>query len=319
MADEDYQSTPDNRQDQPSTADEIEAARLAEIAKTQQAISLVNAAKQEEASLVTPPRNRIYMGPMVGNRNDSPQEFFQHNPQLINLMPPAPPVGSVARDPALRGITQDQYNQQQRELYSDEGVQRQRNVMIYDAMKKFQAGDRSPENMALVLGRAAPLPMTAYQKAEIEHRKVLEKQNQQRIESLNKPLSDVDKSELNTGLAQFKLDEAAARKELAKAHEALAIATDESAITSATEAGNRALGDIRKAQIGRDKLIGKFRKTPAGTSSVTVKSPTPPVQPPSAPTATASTGKMVRVIGPGNKRGSVPEGTTLPEGWKLAQ
>lgn len=37
----------------------------------------------------------------------------------------------------------------------------------------------------------------------------------------------------------------------------------------------------------------------------------------SAQTAPAS--KRVRVVGPGGKKGTVPEGTDLPEGWKLAE
>jgi hypothetical protein len=39
--------------------------------------------------------------------------------------------------------------------YSDASLANQRNMMLYNAMKKFDAGDRSPEVQSLILGKAA--------------------------------------------------------------------------------------------------------------------------------------------------------------------
>lgn len=51
---------------------------------------------------VVAPRNRTYIGPMVGDSNDSPQQFFQHNPKLANRMPPPPSI-SPDQQAALQG------------------------------------------------------------------------------------------------------------------------------------------------------------------------------------------------------------------------
>src|ERR1019366_1158566 len=51
---------------------------------------------------------------------------------------------------------------------SDASLANQRNAMLYNAMKKFDAGDRSPEVMAAAMGSAAPRTMTPYQQAQVE-------------------------------------------------------------------------------------------------------------------------------------------------------
>lgn len=83
----------------------------------------------------------------------------------------------------------------------------------------------------------------------------------------------------------------------------------------------------RQAHDIRNRITVQFRRpNPAAVPTTQpAEAPAPPT--PLAPAATttgvtpppSSTTKRVKVIGPGGKRGTVPAGTKLPEGWKLAE
>lgn len=243
MADDDYQSPDDERQDQGPTPDELQAA---EQAKTAQTLQLVQAMNQTVAPLpatlptqaapvgappappmtgtqpppVTPvappqqppgapgyefgrgigvlrppaapppPQPRMYMGPASGPALDS--FSAGQGPSNVNLMPPpaamAPQAQSAMQsrlaagtggesDPAALSRLQAADAPGSRTIsvrsespYSDASLANQRNAMLYNAMKKFDAGDRSPEVMAAAMGSAAPKMMSADQRAALEER-----------------------------------------------------------------------------------------------------------------------------------------------------
>lgn len=81
----------------------------------------------------------------------------------------------------------------------------------------------------------------------------------------------------------------------------------------------------RQAHDLRNKITIQYRRPAAPPAVPPAETPAPPA--PLAPAATTtgvtppppSTTKRVKVIGPGGKRGTVPAGTKLPEGWKLAE
>jgi hypothetical protein len=221
MADDDYQSSPDERQDRGPTPEELQAA---EMAKTAQTLQLVQAMNQTVAPLpmtlptqaapagtpppppmtatqpppvapVAPPsqpgagagaayqpgrgigvlaasptptnQGRMYMGPAMTAPQE--QQFMESAPGTrMNLMPPPTPeqsAGAASRiapesDPAALARLQAADVPGSRTIgvrsespTSDASLANQRNAMLYNAMKKFDAGDRSPENMALLLGK----------------------------------------------------------------------------------------------------------------------------------------------------------------------
>ena len=131
-------------------------------------------------------QGRMYMGPASGEG-----ALMQSAPGTrMNLMPPPAPVppqsqaamrarlaaGTGAEsDPAALSRLQAADQPGSRTIavrsepqYSDASLANQRNAMLYNAMKKFDAGDRSPEVMAAAMGSAAPKAMTPYQQAQVE-------------------------------------------------------------------------------------------------------------------------------------------------------
>ncbi len=92
-----------------------------------------------------------------------------------NLMPPpsGPPPPQPTRlqqaqatdQPGSRTIAINDEPQ-----YSDASMSNQRNAMLYEAMKKFDAGDRSPEVMASVLGSSAPKTISPGAQAALDER-----------------------------------------------------------------------------------------------------------------------------------------------------
>src|ERR1019366_10443888 len=102
MANGDTPRADDERANRQPTADELEAARLDQISKTQHILAVNQLAKQEEQA-VAPPRNRTYMGPMINrmdagngpvmpNANQSPQQFFGAAPRETIVAPPTPTI-----------------------------------------------------------------------------------------------------------------------------------------------------------------------------------------------------------------------------------
>lgn len=98
MAYEDNAVASQDEMDRPPTPEEIEAARLTEEANRAAIMGTVRDMKALESGLtqpappaatVTRPRNRIYMGPNIGDPLASPKEFFQDAPigTRINRMP----------------------------------------------------------------------------------------------------------------------------------------------------------------------------------------------------------------------------------------
>lgn len=102
------------------------------------------------------PQGRMYMGPAMSPDQES---AFMQSPAgtRINLMPPpsGPPPSRLEQaqandQPGSRTIAIND-----EPAYSDASLANQRNAMLYNAMKQFDAGDRSPEVMAAVLGKSA--------------------------------------------------------------------------------------------------------------------------------------------------------------------
>lgn len=211
MADEDYQSSPNERADQTPTPEELQAA---ELAKTRQALLVSAAMQQGEAQLpsrlptqpapppqpggtpayefgrgigvlrppapppVPPqpaPQGRMYMGPAMDPQQEA--AFMQSAPGTrTNLMPPPPPQSDEAqaamqtRMAAATGGESDTatltrmqaadpegsrtIGVQSEPKYSDASMANQQNAMRFEAMKKFDAGDHSPEVLAAAMGRS---------------------------------------------------------------------------------------------------------------------------------------------------------------------
>ena len=152
--------------------------------------------------LAAPPtptnQGRMYMGPAMAPGQE--QQFMQSAPGTrMNLMPPPAPMPPQAQatmqgrlaaatggesDPAALSRLQAADAPGARTLsvrselpYSDASMANQQNAMRYEAMKKFDAGDRSPEVMAAAMGSTRGVP-SAEQQARlnetIRHNKVTE-------------------------------------------------------------------------------------------------------------------------------------------------
>lgn len=137
-----------------------------------------------------PPQPRMYMGPASGPALNS--FSAGQGPSNVNLMPPPAAMAPQAQaamqsrlaaatggesDPAALSRLQAADAPGSRTIsvrsespYSDASLANQRNAMLYNAMKKFDAGDRSPEVMAAAMGSAAPKMMSADQRAALEER-----------------------------------------------------------------------------------------------------------------------------------------------------
>lgn len=168
MAESDYQSSPDERADATPTADELQAA---ELAKTKQALLVAAAMQQSESQLpsrlptqpapVQPPaaplpmpvsRGRMYMGPASGPALDA--FTAGRGPSSVNLMPPpsGPPPSRLEQAQAQDAPGSRTIGINDEPPYSDASMANQRNSMIYEAMKKIQAGDTSAETRAIAMG-----------------------------------------------------------------------------------------------------------------------------------------------------------------------
>jgi hypothetical protein len=115
------------------------------------------------------PQGRMYMGPSM----TAPQESaFMQSPAgtRTNLMPPpsGPPPSRLQQLQAQDQPGSRTLGIRDEPTYSDASMANQQNAMRYEAMKKFDAGDRSPEVIAAAMGRAAPNQMTPYQQAQVQ-------------------------------------------------------------------------------------------------------------------------------------------------------
>jgi hypothetical protein len=158
------------------------ADQEAERLKTEQTLKLVGAMNQTVAPLpmtlptqstpVGPPlnlpvsRGRMYMGPAMSPQQES---AFMQTPSTTsqNLMPPpsGPPASRLERAQATDQPGSRTIGINDEPPYSDLSLANQQNMMRYNAMKAFDAGDRSPETMAAAMGntRGLPSPMSAAQ------------------------------------------------------------------------------------------------------------------------------------------------------------
>ena len=161
----------------------------AELDKTDRMLRLAGAMDQTIAPLPTtmptqtapvaapmaPPRNNSYMGPNIASPDASPQQFFRDNPFLQGthsfITPPEPSPEAAARVAYGTGGESDRsrlarlqaadqpgtrtIGTHTEDPYSDASVANQRNQMIYGAMKAYQGGDRSSENVALLMSQTA--------------------------------------------------------------------------------------------------------------------------------------------------------------------
>ena len=319
MADETI-DTQDERANLEPTPEELQAA---EIAKTQQALALVNAAKQEEASiapltLIAPPRNRTYMGPNIGGLTN-PEEFFGPSlPAGRVIMPPAmrnpaplTPEAQAALQSRIAAATQPESDTAalarvqalDRPGTRTIGISRPEmpvpsaGEMQFEAQQGYltdikggmsvtQARDKW---LPLMLSGRSPLGMlTENQRLNTAMRQQqLDQQAKtqaNRMALLSRPkLTEVDKSALSSGMATFKANEIAAGKALAKARELLTLAKSESELTTANKMARQAMDDIRDAKEGQQKLVEKFR--PAGTvgPGSTASGSTAAIKPPEKP------------------------------------
>ena len=319
MADETI-DTQNERADLEPTPEELQAA---EIAKTQQALALVNAAKQEEASiapltLIAPPRNRTYMGPNIGGPTN-PQEFFGPSlpagrvivPPAMRTPAPLTPEAQSALQSRIAAATQPESDTAalartqalDRPGTRTIGVSRppmpvpSAGEMQFEAqqgyLKDVQGGmpiaQARDKWLPLMLSGKAPLGMltenqrlnTAMRQQQLDQQA---KAQSDRMALLSKPkLSAVQQAELNSGLAQFRADEAAGRKALATAQKAFTVAGNDKEVSQATEMGRLAADDIRKAQKGRQQLINRFSTNAPTPVTPTATGTTAAIKPPEKP------------------------------------
>jgi hypothetical protein len=135
------------------------------------------------------PRNRMYMGPNVGDPNASPQQFFQDAPPniLINRMPTPAPLSppeqqaaqsrvaaatKPAPDPRLSMIGEDQYAAQQGYL----NATRQGMEPAAAAQTWLPQMLRGQSQGRFVQPQTTPRPMTDFQRAEVERWKARDAQ-----------------------------------------------------------------------------------------------------------------------------------------------
>jgi hypothetical protein len=237
--------------------------------------------------LAAPPtptnQGRMYMGPAMAP--DQEQQFMQSAPGTrMNLMPP--PAAAPAQDQATMQArlaagtgresdaaalarlqaadTPDSRTIAVRSEspYSDASLANQRNAMLYNAMKKFDAGDRSPEVMAAALGSAAPKPMTEYQRTMAAHRKALEDQAARRVVPARRDM----------------VLENAIRDERAALNK---VRTDLSK-TPATDGTDRRIQEALYHERKLKELTGQYQQSQPSTATATAA---PPVQAPVAPAA----------------------------------
>jgi hypothetical protein len=347
-----------------------EELRAAEIAKTQQALALVNAQKDEESSLqsywnkatanapaalqnvapslpnqtaaILPPRNRMYMGPGLAVGPDmtrSPQEFFGADARNTMIMPPPPEpltpdaqaalqsriaratggesdASALSRMQAAEGHVPSTIAVNSEPPYSDASLANQRNMMLYNAMKKFDAGDRSPEVQSLILGKAAssktsaipPLkningigytynPNTGQWEARTPAKvnpiqpSIAERQENSRqwnrIEDIQKEMGIMDRNEA----LSFPVNKIQ-KSELTKELESLKASTD----------------DYRK----------RYIPSPVATATGTTPTPVTPPAGATRPAATTSSDR-IRVRNPQGKVGTIPASQlddAIAKGWK---
>jgi len=179
MADDDTETTAADSTDLSSFEDRLKAIEdankamiLADMDRLRQPLA---ATLPTQAAPMAPPRNNIYMGPNIASPDASPQQFFRDNPFLQGthsfITPPEPSPEAAARVAYATGGESDQSRlarlqaadqpgtfttgTQTEDPYSDASVANQRNQMIYGAMKAYQGGDRSPENVALLMSQTA--------------------------------------------------------------------------------------------------------------------------------------------------------------------
>jgi len=174
------------------------------------------------------------------------------------------------------------------------------------------------------IDRSVPTPITPYQQAQLSLRK--QQLAQQAANAKAKLDAAAAKAAVPTLPPEKKADLTDAYKELDQARREQAkldpgnIAPDET--MDHQEAVLRSGKRVFDARQRINKIVG-IPPSPL----LTAKPPTPPTnfapketQAAPAPTPNpANPVKRVRVVGPGGKKGTVPEGATLPEGWKLAE
>lgn len=152
----------------------------AEYLRTHQTIALADQMRREEAQLPTdigpapmltqvtpsaPPltlpvsRGRMYMGPALSSAQE--REFLQSAPGTsINLVAPptAPAPTRLERLQAMDRPGTRTVSLMEESPYSDVSMAAQQAMMRYEAIRRFNAGDRSPETVAAALGTKVTTP-----------------------------------------------------------------------------------------------------------------------------------------------------------------
>jgi hypothetical protein len=85
---------------------------------------------------------------------------------------------------------------------------------------------------------------------------------------------------------------------------------------STTPEGEKRDNLVRQWHDTKNQITIRYRKPNAPTTATRTQAPPPTATPKIAPPPAS---KRVKVIGPSGKRGTVPAGTALPDGWKLAE
>ena len=232
-------------------------------------------------------RNRMYMGPASGAALDA--FTAGQGPSTVNLMPPPaamPEQDQAAMQSRMAAATGGESDAsatarlqtsdrpglttigvRSEPPYSDASLANRQNMMRYNAMKAFDAGDRSPEVIAAAMGSASgarmPTPAKDIQPKEttVSGKKIIYNPQTGAFQSADSKMTDVDKTAMTSELNAENSNERDARKELERARKALSEATTEEDRDKASEASNQALADIRKAQSKKAKVINQYKSS----------------------------------------------------------
>jgi len=236
-------------------------------------------------------QGRMYMGPAMTGEQES---AFAAAPRgaRINLMPPPtgpaptrleqvqmldrPGTGTYGPDRGDRTIGI-------RDATPDLSAAGAQNMMRYEAMQKWRAGDRSPETMAMALGqtRGSTGAITPYQSANIENEKAriaIAKQLADARTNTPSKLGRLDELEVQSSLKRLDADES----------DALATLRDTSV---PAELRNATATRINKIRENRKKLIDSYRPQTGGQAE------SAPVQPPTTESYSPTNTNEVRKIG----------------------
>lgn len=176
--------------------------------------------------------------------------------------------------------------------YSANSLANQHSMMIYDAMKKFDAGDKSPEVMSLILGNRGVIPQVKPPQSR-DIAGVLYERNPTTGEWVQKTSPK-------------------AQPDAGKTLEAKSLYGQKATLQGQIVSPNTNPKKVAGLQTQLDAVNSRIKEILPSTGQSTAPDP---VQAP----ATSASKKRVKVTGPNGKKGTIQEGDTLPDGWKLAR